>query len=442
MRDAIFLGVIAVFLNTGIAHAEFLTDTSTLRHDGESLQATRASTSTGDAVLDAYVRTALENNSGLRASFDVYQAALEVIPQATALPDPVFQWTHFIEEIQTRTGPQNNKFDLSQKIPWKGERSQAGKMAQDQAEHLWWKAVERKQEIIRSVKHVYAEYAYLAQHKRIVEENLTLLRNLEPVVQVRIRNGASQGDLLRLQVEIGKLENELSSLEGLRPALDRQLKAVLNQSDGGLFPWPEALASDERVYQSSDLAKVLDENNPALKQLNWLITQMDDQAVHRELMRKPDVTVGLTYIDTGEASGAMRPSDSGDDPFGVMVGVSIPLWGKKYDAGVREARYKESSFQHRLRQKRLELHAQLEMEAYRLQDAARNITLYRDTLIPRTRQAMEVIQVSYQSGNSTLLDIIDSERDLLLFEQSYWRAQRDYAQGLAALEALCGGAVS
>lgn len=398
--------------------------------------------STKDKVLDGYIHTALENNQGLRASFDAWQAAMEVIPQAKALPDPTFQWTHFIEEIQTRTGPQDNKFVLSQTIPWNSKRTKAGLIAQDQAEHLWWKAMEYKLEVIRQVKHVYAEYAYLAQNKRIVEENLTLLRNLEPVVQVRIRSGASQGDLLRLQVEIGKEENELRSLKSLRPALERQLRAVTNQPQGDPIPWPTPLASNERIYQTGDLMQQLEANNPALKQLNWMIVQADHLGSLRNLQRKPDFTVGLTYIDTGEASGAMKPSDSGDDPFGVTIGVSIPIWSKKYDAGVREAQHKESSFRYQQKQKKLNLHAQLEMEAYRVQDAAHNISLYRDTLIPRARQAMEVIQVSYQSGNNTLLDIIDSERDLLLFEQSYWRAQRDYAQGLAALEALCGGELS
>jgi outer membrane protein TolC len=55
---------------------------------------------------------------------------------------------------------------------------------------------------------------------------------------------------------------------------------------------------------------------------------------------------------------------------------------------------------------------------------------------------MEITQVEYQSDNAALLDVIDSERELLSFEKSYWRAVSDYGKRLAELEALCGGDLS
>ena len=79
------------------------------------------------------------------------------------------------------------------------------------------------------------------------------------------------------------------------------------------------------------------------------------------------------------------------------------------------------------------------MTLYTYDDAARQITLYRDTLIPRAQQALEVTQISYESGKSKLLDVIDIQRELLFFEKSYWRALSNYQQQSAALEALCGG---
>ena len=38
--------------------------------------------------LENYLLIAAENNPGLRAKFNEYMAALEVVPQAKALPDP------------------------------------------------------------------------------------------------------------------------------------------------------------------------------------------------------------------------------------------------------------------------------------------------------------------------------------------------------------------
>ena len=399
------------------------------------------SSSSGDTVLDTYIQKALKNNAGLRADFDAWQAGLESIPQARGIDDPTIRFTHFVEEVQTRTGPQNNKLEISQKIPRAKVREHAGMMAQSQADQLWWKANETKHQIIYQVKQFYADYAYLAQHIRIVKENLGLLQNLEPVVQARLRSGGNQADLLKLQVEIAKLENELNSLERLRPALNRQLRTVMNDSETKLLPWPKGIEITPKALQLGDLLQTMKANSPVLKQRTALINKSSHHTTHSRLLKKPDVTVGLTYIETGSAETFPKPTGSSTDPFGLTVGISIPLFNKKHDAKVREARYVESSMRHRLKEQQLTLSAELEVEVYHLQDAGQNIQLYKETLIPRAQQAMDVMQVSYQTGTSSLLEIIESERDVLLFEQSYWRAQRDYVQHLAKIEMICGGVV-
>lgn len=428
------LGAIAGGILLGLSSAS--------AQDRSDLFSTELTVSDAAPLLDNYLASALRNNQGLRAAFDEWQVALEDIPQVTALANPTLQWTYFVEEVQTRTGPQNNRFMLSQSIPWKGKRSLAGEMAADRAESLWWRAAGLKLSIIRDVKQVYYEYAYLARAIQIVGENIALLYNLEPIVQARIRGGASQGDLLRLQVEIGKLENELETLERLRPALNEQLNAILNDSTPELKPWPILAPPEGRVYRVADLRIILDKMNPELRQMDWRRRQADHLISRRKLESKPDFMVGLTYIDTGGARTAMKPSDSGDDPFGITVGVSIPIWRKKIDAGVRQARSQESARHRNIVQRRHVLHAQLELRAYQLDDAARQISLYQDSLIPRAQQAMELTQVEYESDNATLLDVIDSERELLSFEKSYWRAVSDYGKRLAELEALCGGDLS
>jgi outer membrane protein TolC len=392
-----------------------------------------------DATLNAYITTALENNQALRAAFDDWQAALEQAPQSSALPNPKIQWTHFVEEVQTRTGPQHNRFSLSQEIPWKGKRAHARIIAEIHAEMTWWVAEELRLEIIQNLKRAYYEYAYLAESIRIVGDNIMLLHNLEPIVQARVRGGASQGDLLKLQIEIAKLEDEREALTRLRPAQSRQLGAILNYSRADILPWPELAPPDDRSYRVAELMKSLDTNNAALKRLQHQIRKADHHVTHVELDKRPDFTVGITYIDTHHAVGAMKPSDSGSDPFSIDFGMSIPIWHKKNNARVRQAKSQHSSVRRTLAQKRFDLHAELEMQVYHLEDAARRITLYKDTLIPRTMQAVEIMQVEYQSGNAALLDIIDSERELLSFEKSYWSAVRDYRQRLADLEGLCGG---
>lgn len=66
------------------------------------------------STLEDYVAHGIAHNPGLRAAHQNHQAALAKIPQARALPDPKIMATHFVEDVQTRTGPQQNQVFVSQ----------------------------------------------------------------------------------------------------------------------------------------------------------------------------------------------------------------------------------------------------------------------------------------------------------------------------------------
>lgn len=394
------------------------------------------------ASLEEYIRLALADNAGLHSAFEQWESALERVPQATALPDPQFTYTNFIEEIQTRTGPQKNRFQLSQRFPWFGKLKARGDVAAEHAEALWWVVEGRALALARDVKAAYFEYAYLAQALRIVEENLSLLQGLEPIVQRRIQTGAGQGELLRLQVEIGKVENEFESLRDRRPSINARLNALLNRQRDTLLPWPEMRETDVIHYTAADLKQRVLGSNPELKSLDYRVREADERTVLARFDAYPDITIGVGIIDTGEAVTSVRPPDSGDNPVSLSIGFNLPIWRHKYNAAEREARAARNSAQNIRAQRQHDLFSELELTLYKFNDAVRQITLYRDTLIPRIRQALELTQISYESGGATLLDVIDSQRELLRFEKSYWRAVSDSQQHFAALEALCGGNLS
>ena len=395
-----------------------------------------------DGSMDNYITYAIQHNSGLRASFEIWVAAMEKIPQVTTLPDPQFSWMYFVEEVQTRTGPQQNRFTLSQKFPWFGKLKRQGETSAFAAESLWWKVEAKKLKIVRDVKNAYLEYAYLGRAVQILEENLALLRSLEPIVQRSIQVGGGQGPLIRLQVEIGKLENDLESLQGFQEPVNARLKSTMNMDGRDLLPWPILEEGSIQSLEHANVVKQLDRINPDLQSILQKINQAEVMTERARLDRYPDFSVGVTYIDTGSAVTATVPSDSGDDPWAFTIGFSLPIWRHKYDAGIREAQAIQRASSHQLRQKRFDLLSEIELKLYEVEDAARQVTLYQKTLIPRARQALEVTEVSYESGSSTFLDIIDAQRELLAFEKSYWRFVATHKQRIADIEMLIGGPLS
>ena len=87
-----------------------------------SVKASQQPSDTNDLhVLPYYLRYASLNNAELKAKFEQWKAALEQIPQAKALSDPKFTYGYFIEEVETRTGPQQQKFGIIQVFPWFGK---------------------------------------------------------------------------------------------------------------------------------------------------------------------------------------------------------------------------------------------------------------------------------------------------------------------------------
>jgi outer membrane protein TolC len=244
------------------------------------------------AELAAYLRFGLLHNARLRAAFHRWRAALDTIPQVSALPDPVFTYAHFVEDIETRTGPQRQRFSLQQTFPWFGVLQLRGEVAAREAESLWWKVVAARLSVVREIKQAYFEYAYLAQAIRIDEDNLRLLRQLEPVVQRRVQAGANQEDLLRLQVEIGRLENDLESRRKFRPALSARLSAAMNARAREPLPLPDEVVPLIAELEVGDLDLRLQRDNPELAVLREEIARAQKRAELAGLSGWPDVTQG------------------------------------------------------------------------------------------------------------------------------------------------------
>jgi outer membrane protein TolC len=125
----------------------------------------------------------------------------------------------------------------------------------------------------------------------------------------------------------------------------------------------------------------------------------------------------------------------------LRVGVSLPVWSGSYAAAERESRHLARALREELDAEEQRLRVEVETSAFHIADAGRRIALYRDSLLPRAEEALQLTLASYRAGEASVLDVIDSERALLEFERSYWRACRDYGRGRAELRALTGEAL-
>jgi len=383
-----------------------------------------------------YIAFGFEHNPALKAAFERYRRARAAIGEARALPDPSISLTHFGREIETRTGPQEQRLRATQSFPWLGTLSARGDAAARRAEValLAYKAEELR--YINNLANVYFGQALLEKERRIARENEQLLEKLAAVVEEQVRGGAGTTALLRLEIEQGRVKDLRRALGHRQRRLDARLRALLGGGTPAAmnFTLPRLPASKPDIEQ---LREDLLASNPELARFEQLREASEADVQLARLERYPDFTVGVDYIRTGPARTAGVPG-SGDDPWSVTVGVSIPLWGSKNDSRVQQALAARRQTGYQLRGHKLQLMAELLDAFERFNEACDRVALYRDELLPKSEQALEIMQTRYSSGEASLLDWIDSQRTLLAFEQTYWKAVAEANTQLVILNTLGG----
>jgi outer membrane protein TolC len=87
------------------------------------------------------------------------------------------------------------------------------------------------------------------------------------------------------------------------------------------------------------------------------------------------------------------------------------------------------------------LRADLADALFHVQDAGRTEALYRDALLPRAQETLDLALRSYEGGDASLLDLVDALAGLLEIRLGALRATRDLLEGQVHVRALQGGPI-
>lgn len=399
--------------------------------------------SLGDSpALEDYLGYAAAHNAELRAAILAWQAATERVPQATALPDPRFRYTEYLESVETRVGPQERAFALSQTIPWFGKLSLQGRVERERADAAAARVDAAFLGMIHRVRQAYFDLAYLGRAVAINEEHLDLLIQWEEVARSRYATGAGgYADVIKAQVELGKLTDRLAELRDRQRPLAAALNATLDRSVAAPVPWPAMPAVGGVPLAEEELLRRLPAENPELTVLQHRADGFLHAGKLAGKQRYPDLTLGVNFIQTGEARmGGV--AGSGKDPLLASLAVNIPLWRGKYGAAEREAAGNYLAVRATRRDRENVLTASLEQALFGYRDALRKMDLYGDTLLPKGRQSLGATLAAYEAGQAGFLDLVDAQRLLLEFELLHARAAADLQIRLAEIEKLVGGPAS
>jgi outer membrane protein TolC len=390
------------------------------------------------AGLADYLAYAAHQSPEVRAAFYQWKGAMERAGYVGAMPDPVLAYTYFIERVETRVGPQIQRVALKQAFPWFGTLGARKDVAWEEANAAYQRLQSEMLKLFYQVRRAYYDYYYLGREVAITGENLQLLEFWESVARAKYRVGLTQHpDIIKAQLELGKLEDQLRTLEDRIAPVATKLRAVMDLPDSVALPLPDSIEVAEVGIEPDTVLAWALANNPDLKSLGHAI---DRGRAERNLASKtslPSFQLALDYIDVGSAVVPNVP-DSGKDTWMASVQLSLPIWfgankARKQEADARllKARYDHTDAQNRLR-------ALVEAVTFGHEDALRKTRLYRDGLLPKAEQSLNANYVAYQAGELSFLNVLDAQRLLLELQLQFERARSDLAIHRAEIEMITG----
>lgn len=386
-------------------------------------------------TLTQYLQYAALHNAGLKAAFEEWRAALEQIPQAKALPDPTFTYGYFIERVETR-----QQAGIMQMFPWFGKieaRTDAAAAGAKAAQRRYEAA---KLELFAQVKDVFYEYAYLANATRIARDNVELMRHFEEVARAKyITAAATHPDIIRAQIEVVRLQDELITLERLRAPTVARANAALNRPADAPLPWPQVESIRPVEVSRDELIAALRQQNPLLQAASFDVERLGREVDLAKRNSYPDIGVGVEWMDMD--GNAMPDGDEGDE---ILVGIelNLPIWRRSYRAAELQARATARRARYEREQLANDLVSQAERMLYEFEDSGRKLRLYAEALVPKAEVLVGASEAAYTAGTVDFLSLIDAQRALLEYQLQRERAHANRWQRLAELEMLVGAELS
>jgi outer membrane protein TolC len=120
------------------------------------------------------------------------------------------------------------------------------------------------------------------------------------------------------------------------------------------------------------------------------------------------------------------------------VGVNLPIWRKRIRAGVAEAEARLGSAESELARLEDEVQAEIEVAMQELQEAVHVVHLYRNRVLPASRDQIAAARAGFETGATTMISLIDAERSLRTAELTYYQALADANTRRAELDRALG----
>lgn len=386
-------------------------------------------------VLNKYLESAAMNNPKLQAEFNEYLAALEIVPQQKALPDPQLVFGYFIKPVETRNGPQEFRISATQMFPWIGTLKAKGNVATEQAKAKYEMFENSKSELYYNVRVAYYNLYYSQEAIDIIIDNIEILQTFRKLALIKIETGqVSAVDELWVEMELADLENNLLVQKDILTTQKVLFNNFLNVENENEVVIEKSF---DEINLSMIKEAILDSiisKNHQLKKLDFQYYALTYSELAANKMGMPSFSLGMDYISVGTSGGSF----SGEDAFMFpKIGISIPLYRNKYKAMVDEVVYLQKAKTFEKQDKVNVLESVFENSWKNYLDATRRINHYskQENL---AKQAVTLLETTYATQGVSFEEILRMERKVLTYQIAQKKAISDKYAAIAFMYYLMG----
>lgn len=392
----------------------------------------------GPHPVEDYIWHGLAQNPRIHAARLRVESLAQRVPQAASLQDPTLGVTVQPEPVQTAAGEQDVILAVGQKVPWFGKLATQADVAEQAVEVARAELAAAELEVIEQIKRAYYQLYFVQQAIRITEQDKQQLQLIETIVDrmYSVERKVTQQDVLRIQLELSRLETELVELRQQLDSAQASLAGLLHISPETPLRAVDNLPAESIPQDLARLYRQAISDRPELQAALAAIQRDRRAADLARLNYFPDVTLGVTWIET--SSTGLSPVANGRDAVLLAASINLPIYRRRLEAGVREAETRAVATARQYDATKDQTMADVKDLFAQATSQQQLLQLFRRDLIPTARQTLEQSIASYEVGQVDFLQMIDNWRVLLRLEIGAERLEAQLRQSLASLDRIIG----
>jgi outer membrane protein TolC len=389
--------------------------------------------------VDEAVASALENNPEIRAAARRLSLAQLKIATARSLDDPMLMTRDWDTPLRRPWDLNQAQLMVSiqQTFPSRLKRDARAKLAEDDASVATYDLETMRQEVSVEVRKLCIGLMRNADEVRLQARQSSLLKEAQDVALAQYATSkVSQADVLRAQMALTRLSEQLIELDEERDNARAQLNALMGRPADDAIEIVGSYTNSAALPSIEELEHAAIEHRPELAALRKQIAKSKDESKLTRLAMKPDFTVGLGYM-------LMPTGSEARNAYMAEVTMNLPwLNRERHNGEAKQADAATDVSQAELDARAATVFLEIRQAQIAVSAAEKRVKLYRDTLLPQAEAAFKASTAAYQNNRAEFMSLIESQNLLLDIQTATYKASAATDEGRAQLERAIGAPIT